>query len=149
MDSLPKLAEALGVEIHQLIDASEAWQNVPVIGAVGQATLGRILTGNGSASVAATVRVPAVLGDVIAISVVGSSLYPRYTTGDFIIASEPSVNPADVVGKECVIITTDDRVAVKFIQKVEGGAPIVISHNEPPQTDIGIKRCYQVVYVVR
>jgi len=151
MDSLPKIAKALGIDPHQLIDASEAWQEVPVIGTVGQATLGRLLTAeNGGETSRMRVKVPAVLGDVVAISVVGSSLYSRYNTGDVIIASEPSVSPASAAGKECIVITPDMRVAVKFLQKSADSATIVaISHNEPPQTDLSISRCYPVVYVVR
>lgn len=147
MDSLPKIAKALGIDPHHLIDASEAWQEVPVIGTVGQATLGRILTADGSRM---RVKVPAVLGDVIAISVVGSSLYPRYNTGDVIIASEPSIDAQLANGRECVVITPDHRVAVKFLQKSSDSAAMVAtSHNEPPQTDMAIARCYPVVYVVR
>ncbi len=96
------------------------------------------------------VKVPAVLGDVIAISVVGSSLYPRYNTGDVIIASEPSVQPSNASGKECIVITQDQRVAVKFLQKSADSSTIIAtSHNEPPQSDLSIARCYPVVYVVR
>lgn len=151
MESLPKIAKALGIDAHHLIDASEAWQEVPVIGTVGQATLGRILSPeNGAESARMRVKVPAVLGDVIAISVVGSSLYPRYNTGDVIIASEPSVDPASAGGKECILVTSDQRVAVKFLQTAPGSATVVAtSHNEPPQADMNISRCYPVVYVVR
>lgn len=151
MESLPKLARALGVELYQLIDASEAWQDVPVIGAVGQAVMGRILHQNCSNDAAKQkVKVPAVFGDVIAVSAVGSSLYPRYNTGDVIIASEPSITPAEAAGRECVVITDDERVAIKFVQNTsDGGNTIATSHNEPPLSDLRIMRCYPIVYVVR
>lgn len=151
MESLPKIARALGIEPHHLIDASEAWQEVPVIGTVGQATLGRLLANESCGDVPRMrVKVPAVLGDVIAISVVGSSLYPRYNTGDVIIAAEPAIDPGSAAGKECVVITADHRVAVKHLQKSADSATIVAtSHNEPPQTSMQISRCYPVVYVVR
>lgn len=152
VDSLPKIAKALGVEPHLLIDASEAWQEVPVVGTVGQATLGRILPAdtNGGNTTRMRVKVPAVLGDVIAISVVGSSLYPRYNTGDVIIASEPSIDPKDANGRECIVVTSDQRVAVKFLQKSgDVVAILATSHNEPPLQDMHIHRCYPVVYIVR
>lgn len=149
LESLPRIAKALGVSPEELLDASGAWQQIPVIAVVGQDLWGHALSGghtsNGSA---ASVQVPSAYGDVIAVSVAGPALYPRYSSGEVIIAHEPSVLPVDAVGKECVIVTEDNRVGVKFVQKAAEGV-IYFSHNEPPTSNLSVSRCYPIAYVLR
>lgn len=151
MESLPKLAQALGVPPEQLIDASGAWQMAPVIASLGQTAWGHLIEhGNGSGAAVATVKVPAAYGDVVAVTIIGTAFYPRYNTGDVILAAEPSGEPAQFVGKECVVVSPDGDVSIKFVQKAaDGPSFILISHNEPPSSDRIVARCYPVVAVIR
>lgn len=148
VDSLPKLAKALGVKVVELIDASQAWSSVPVYGVLGHAVWVR-LKPMGLVPLP-TVQVPAALGDVLALTFAGAAMYPRYSEGDIVAVSQEPQDPTECIGRECLVGVDTGYYALKFVQhNREPGHYTLTSHNEPPVPDRKIVTCRPVVYVGR
>lgn len=146
--SLPKIAKALNVDIGELLDASNAWQDAKVLGDVGQTIWTRFKKYNGKSC--PTVRLPAAIGEVLALTVSGPALYPRYTEGDVIAVTKKPVDPDLCIGRESLVTLDSDYVALKTVQPSgEPGRYTLISHNEPPVLSRTIACCRPVVFISR
>lgn len=145
--SFPKIAEALNVDVVDLIDASNAWQDVELMGSIGQAVWVRFKR-NGKST--PTVRMPAALGNITAVAISGSALYPRYTEGDVVAVTEDPSDPAQCINRECLVTVDTGYSALKTIQLgADGDHYALISHNEAPVMDRKIVACRPVVFVSR
>jgi DNA-binding XRE family transcriptional regulator len=148
VESLPKLAKALGVSVSELIDASQAWTEVPVFGVLGHAIWVK-LKPLGIAPMP-TVKIPAAIGEVLALTISGSSLYPRYSEGDVVAVTEASQDPLECIGRECLVGVDTGYYALKVVQPNRTpGHFMLTSHNEPPVMDRKLVTCRPVVYVGR
>ena len=145
--SFPKIAEALNVEVGELLDASNAWQDVPLLGSFGQNVWMRFKSAGKSTP---TVRMPSAIGNVIAVSIIGPALYPRYTEGDVLAVAEDPVDPTECYGRECLISTDTSYFAIKTVQPgIQPGHLTLLSHNEPPVINRAVTTCRPVVFVSR
>ena len=145
--SFPKIAEALNVDVGELLDASNAWQDVPLLGSFGQTVWARFKSAGKSTP---TVRMPSAIGNVLAVSITGPILYPRYTEGDVLAVMEDSVDPKDWIGRECLISTDTHYFAIKHVQPgLKPGHFTLLSHNEPPVINRAVVTCRPVVFVSR
>ena len=134
-EGLETLAKAFGISVPQLFEAS--WQMVPVFGVVEDDGFVRPL-GNGS-SPTTRIRAPAVYGDILALSVIGDPLYPRYLDGDVILCAKSPVRAHECIGKECVIQLENGQTMVRWVHK--GSTPdkyVLTLHNQPPLIDATI-----------
>lgn len=143
--SLKKIAAALGVKPGEVLDVSNAWQEVPIFGIVGAKGIIRPAGENGERR-AARVRVPLAMGDVMAIAVEGQSLYPRYDDGTVILCPKAPGDPTKSMGRECFVVLAN---GVSMIRRVERGssddAYTLTSHNQPPMLDEEIMTCRPVI----
>ena len=148
VESLPKLAKALGVPVSELIDASQAWTEVPVFGVLGTAIWVKIKP-LGPAPLP-KVKIPAAIGEVLALTIAGPAMYPRYSEGDVVAVAEQSSDPDDCLGRECLVGVDTGYYALKIVQanRVQGHY-VLASHNEAPISDRKIVTCRPVVYVGR
>jgi transcriptional regulator with XRE-family HTH domain len=141
-DSLEVLAKAFGVSVPQLFEAS--WQMVPVFGLIEDRGLVRPL-GNGITS-AEKVRAPAVYGDVLALSVVGDSMFPRYLDGEAVLCAKAPAPPADCIGRESVVQLDNGYTLLRFVHAgSEPGKFVLTSHNQPPIVGATIILCRPVI----
>ncbi|MFK4824816.1 XRE family transcriptional regulator [Paenochrobactrum sp. BZR 588] len=88
--------------------------------------------------------------DAIAFEVVGDSMWPRYDPGDIIICYKQGVSPAEVIGWEAAVKTSDEKRYLKRILK--GGTSNhydLESHNAPPIRNVGIVWAAAVQSVIR
>ncbi len=147
VDSLPKIAKALGVDVLDLIDASKAWTDVPIFGSVGQDGAIRAFPNGQNAS---TARVPAAYGDVIALTISGMSQYPRYNEGDVLACAEASYDASQCLNRECVVTLDMGTAFLRIVQAgFEPGTYNLTSHNQPPMLNMKIVACRPVLYVGR
>jgi repressor LexA len=97
-----------------------------------------------------TVEVPVGFGSVEALKVRGDSMFPAYRDGDIICVAEFDGNVNELIGKECLVITADDRWLLKTIER--GSMPEryhLFSHNAPMMRDVQISEATPVKYVVK
>lgn len=145
VESLPKIAEALGVTVAELIDTSQVWVDAPVVGNIGTA-IWASLKFNGTKNLP-TVRVPAAFGELLVLMVNGSAYYPRYLDGELIGITKNSRDPADCIDQECLVGIDGGQYALKTIYA--GTAPgrfALGSHNEPMMHDRAVLSCRPVIY---
>jgi transcriptional regulator with XRE-family HTH domain len=143
--SLKKVAEALGVKPAELLDASNAWQDISVFGFVGLDGMVRAAAENGSIA-ARKVKVPTALGETVAIMVEGQSLYPRYDAGAILVCSKASVDPAAAIGRECFLVLANGTTLIRRVEKGGGDDTYMLTaHNLPPMLDQEILACRPIV----
>lgn len=144
MESLQALASAFGCEVVDLLVASDAWQNVPVFGIVGDGGCVRPYEDDDDPRM---VKAPAAHGELLALLVESDSLYPRYLRGEVILI--PKAIPTDcaaAVGKECLVYLPNGKAMLRFVQA--GTKPnhfTLVTHNRPPMTDVALVTCRPVV----
>lgn len=143
--SLKKIAAALGVRPAELLDTSNAWQEVSILGHIGERGIFRPAGDNGNHK-GRRVKVPLALGDVVALQVQGGALYPRYDDGTLLICAKASVSPTIGVGHECFIVMPD---GISQVRRVERGASDKLFnltfHNQPPLLNVEIINCRPVL----
>jgi transcriptional regulator with XRE-family HTH domain len=142
--SLKKIAKALGVTPAQLLDTSNAWQEVQIMGFLGDKG---IFTPAGNTD--KRVKVPLALGDVVALQVEGMGLYPRYNDGATIICAKAPADAKEGVGHECFVVLAN---GVSMIRNVDRGSSDKLynltSHNQPPLLNTEILVCRRVLLVL-
>ena len=145
-ESLESLADALGVKVAELIDASDAWQRVPVFGVVNDGGVihpsDKVKSKNGL-----RFRAPMAFGDLLALAVPTDSLYPRHMKGDAIFTTKDHVDPAECEGRECLVQLDN---GVSMIRIVHHGSAKnkfnLTAHNAAPMLNQSIVVCRPVVY---
>lgn len=147
MESLPKIAKALGVNVAELIDASKAWDDVPIFGAVSIDGAVRAFPNGQHAS---TARIPAAYVAFIVLTILGLNQYPRYNEGDILACSAEPVSVDTCLNRECMV-TLDGGIA--YLRIVQPGSERerynLASHNQPPMLNVKIMSCRPVLYVGR
>ena len=145
-ESLESLADALGVKVSELIDASDAWQRVPVFGVVND---GGVVhpSDKGKGKNGLRFRAPMAFGDLLALSVPTDSLYPRYMRGTAIFCTKDHVDPSECIGRECLVQLDH---GVSMIRIVHPGSAKnkfnLTTHNAAPMFNQSIIVCRPVVY---
>jgi DNA-binding Xre family transcriptional regulator len=145
VESLSKLADALGVKVAELIDASDVWQQVPVFGVVeaGGTVIPRKAV-NGK--VPTRVRAPAAFGELLALIVNNNSLYPRYVKGEVIFCGKNPVEPDECLNRECLVWLEDGNSALRFVAEgTERGRYNLLTHNQTPELNQPLVSCRPVV----
>jgi DNA-binding XRE family transcriptional regulator len=143
IDSLTKIAEALGVSPTELLVLSDAWFDAPILGIIID---GGYYTASPNGSVQETIKVPAALGDVLVLRVETDSLQPRYGRGEHVLVQKQPAEPKAVLGRECLVFMTNGHSVLRTI--VKGSRPklyTLTTHNQPPMRDVGILTCRPVV----
>lgn len=151
LESLATIAKALNVSAAELIDASRAWQDVPVFGTVGDLGMVTLKGRNGTYPGRShnSVKVPTALGDVLALVVHGTALYPRYGDGDVLVCQEDICDPDACVGRECLVQIKGGAMVIKILQQSALADHYTLtSHNMPP-IEREIESCRPVVYIHR
>lgn len=134
-ESLHAIATGLGVTVPQLFEAS--WQEVPVFGVVENGGYIRPV-GNGAAH-APKVRAPAVYGDLLAFTVAGNAMAPRYMDQEVIMCAKAPAPPEECIGKECAVHIDTGQTLLRWVHKgSEPGKYVLTSHNQPPIVDAAI-----------
>jgi len=148
---MPRIASALGVRPSELIDSSKAWLEVYITGIISQNHEVQPVHNNEKNGQKLTATVPAALGDIEAILVVGNHLYPRYDDGNVITySSSENITLEELIGMECVITLTNGLTYIKTI--VRGSGPDLYhltSFNSPPVYDVHIKSASPIRWVGR
>lgn len=144
MESLQALASAFGCNVVDLLVASDAWQDVPVFGIVGEGGIVRPYEGDGAAQ---EVRAPAAHGDLLALRVESDSLYPRYLRGETILIQKHVMSDcADAIGKECLVYLPNGKSMLRFVQAgVKPHHFTLIAHNQPPLNEVALLTCRPVL----
>ena len=145
VDSLSKLADALGVKVSELIDASDVWQQVPVFGVVEDGGIVKPrVAGKGKAP--PRVRAPMAFGELLALIVHNNSLYPRYVKGDVIFCGKNPCAPDDCLDKECLVWFEDGSSALRFVHPgTTKGRYNLMAHNQTPELNQVIVSCRLVI----
>jgi transcriptional regulator with XRE-family HTH domain len=144
--SLKKIAEALGVKPAELLDTSNAWQDISVLGIIGQKGVVRAASENGSHHKARKINVPAALGETVALVVEGQSLYPRYDDGAILVCSKAPTDPAAAVGRECFVVLSNGASMIRRVEKgASDDAYMLTAHNLPPMMDQEILACRPII----
>lgn len=143
-DSLEKLAKALGVSVGELIDASGAWGDAPLLGVIGEG--GAIMPpANNKKRVG--IKAPAAFGDLIAVAVIDDYLYPRHLSGETLFFSKDTAKPEDCIGRECWVWLENGSNLLRVVHRGSvTGAFNLFSHNQPPLYDQTIVNCRPLVY---
>lgn len=143
--SLKKIAAALGVKPVEILDTSNAWQEVPIFGIAGPKGIVRPAGDNGQRP-PKRIRVPLALGEAMALMVEGQSLYPRYDAGAIIVCAKAPIDPSMGVGRECLVILSNGIAMLRRIDKgSQDDTYTLTSHNEPPMLDQEILTCRPVI----
>jgi DNA-binding XRE family transcriptional regulator len=146
--SLKKIATALGVKPAELLDTSNAWQTVPVFGFIGEKGVFRP-GGSGSTAPPEQVKIPLALGDVVALRVDGSHLYPKYEDGVTIICAKDTTTAATCVGRECLVVLPDGFAMIRHVARGwEDEHYNLTFHNQPPLLNVEIINCRPVLLVL-
>lgn len=149
MASLEKLADALGVKVPELIDASDVWQQVPLFGVVEDGGVVSPSKQKGKKTIA-HVRAPLAFGSLLALLVTNDSLYPRYFKNDVIFCTKDPAGPEGCLDRECLVTLEN---GVSMIRLVHAGTAKerynLMSHNHAPQSNRAIVICRPVVYSTR
>ena len=146
--SLKKIAAALGVRPSELLDTSNAWQEVPVLGYIGEKGIFR------PSAVEDThepplVKVPLALGEVIALQVQGNALYPRYDEGATIICARAPTPPEEGVGHECYVVLANGISQIRHLDQGSGEDLYNLTfHNQPPVLNVALMNCRPVLMVI-
>lgn len=145
VDSLFAIATALDTTVDKLFDMAGAWQEVPIFG---------VIKGDGGAvskcergKAKKRAKVPAAFGELLAIRVLGSGLYPRYNDGDLIFCAKQSQEADACVGRECLVTLEHGEQLLRFVS--EGTKPKhynLTIHNHPAMFDEQILFCHPVVH---
>ena len=146
VDSLRAIAGALDVEVHQLLDFSGIWQEVPVFGVVEAEGIVRPCSG----TKAPKVRAPVAFGELLALKIGGDALYPRYVKNEALFCTKAVHDAADCIGKECLVLLENGQNLVRFVY--QGATPNHYNlsvHNQPPIMDAAIVGCRPIVYSTR
>jgi repressor LexA len=143
--SLKQIAKALGVKPSELLDTTAAWREVSVFGVVGPKGVVEPYGNNGRIKKPPRVKIPAALGDSLALVVSGDSLYPRYDDGTILVCPRAASDPAQCVGRECYVVLSD---GVGLLRKVEPGNDDgrfnLLIHSQSPTLDAEIVTCRPV-----
>jgi transcriptional regulator with XRE-family HTH domain len=144
------IAQALGVRASELIDVSRAWIEIDITGITSEDQQIFPVSNGERARHKSTVNVPAALGDVDAVLVVGNILYPRYSDGDIITFAWQQDDINTLIGKECVILLTNGKTYIKTIAPgSQPGRYHLTSFNTPPIYDAEISRATRIGIVIR
>jgi transcriptional regulator with XRE-family HTH domain len=144
--SLKKIAAALGVKPVDLLDTSNAWQDVSVLGIVGPSGAVRAAAENGSHHKDRKIRVPMAFGESVALVVEGQSLYPRYDDGTVLICGKAPIDPSAAVGRECFLVLSNGASLIRRVEKgPEEDAFILTAHNLPPMMGQEILACRPIM----
>lgn len=93
---------------------------------------------------------PGVTSGVVAVRVLGDSMYPVYRDGDKLFYDRQSGDVAECVGRECVVKLQDGRAFVKIVQRSgANGAVNLISHNAPPIENVEPEWIAPIVWIKR
>jgi transcriptional regulator with XRE-family HTH domain len=143
-DSLQKLAAALKVPVGQLIDASGAWSEAPLLGVIAE---------NGEIKPPANnnkrvgIKAPAAFGELLAVVVADDYLYPRHLSGERLFFPKEPVSPDGCIGRECWVWLDSGTSLLRVVyQGSKPNAFNLISHNQPPVYDQAIIACRPLVY---
>lgn len=142
VESLKAVADALGVSIAQLLETSDAWQQAPIFGTIGE---GGMLQACEHAEVQ-YLTVPAAYGELLVLRVGSDSLYPRYNKGEHVLCAKDTVDPKGVLGRECLVHLANGRAMLRMVHA--GSKPNtynLTSHNQPPLNDVAVVSCRPVV----
>lgn len=153
-DTLPKLADALGVDrlwLEKGIDPSgDAWSAVPLMGFVGAG--GEIdpefeqVPPDGLDQIQVPFALP---GEMIALQVKGISMLPRYDPDDVLIVYREQRRALHTFyGEEAAVRTTEGRRFLKVIQK-SGEAIDLISWNDHPIRDVRLEWIGEIYSTIR
>lgn len=150
LESLGRIAEALNVSAAELLDYSKAWQDVPIFGTVGELGIVTQKALNGIVSrVHQPVRIPAALGDVLALAVSGTALYPRYNDGDLLVCPEDIQEAEECIGRECLVQIKDGPMVIRTVYRSALANHFQLSaHNQPP-VEKELASCRPIIYVGR
>lgn len=130
----------------------EMGTEVPIRGVVGA---GAHLLPNSDIGDCGTVDLPFTDGQpLMALRVSGESMFPVYREGDYLICGTNLMTDGrgidGIIGRECVVHTTDDLIAVKVpLDNAETGRWNLMSYNAPMIFDVDLQGVYEVLYVKR
>ncbi len=147
---MPRIAQALGVQPSELIDVSRAWLEIDILGIVAEDQQIIQVSNGAAARHKLTADVPAALGEVDAVLVVGNVLYPRYSDGDIITFVWRNEDIKTLVGKECVVLLKNGKRYIKTI--APGSSPDryhLTSFNGPPIYDAEVRSVARIGFVLR
>lgn len=148
IDTLRKIAEALEMPADALTGAGLV---VPVLGKIGAG--GQVLfaaESGGEEGLPTVPRPPLVAGRLMALEVVGSSMLPKYESGDIIYVrrDHDGVLPG-YLGKYCAVLTAEGGTFLKILAK--GSQPdryTLRSLNAEDMTDVEIQWASPVLFVM-
>jgi phage repressor protein C with HTH and peptisase S24 domain len=85
------------------------------------------------------IKAPAVYGPLLALTVVGDAMYPRYLDKDIILCAKAPAPPEECIGKECVVQIENGQTMLRWVHKgASTGKYVLTSHNQPPIVDATI-----------
>jgi transcriptional regulator with XRE-family HTH domain len=143
-ESLHRLAQALNVPVGQLIDASGAWADAPLLGVIGEGGEIRPPANNKKRI---GVKAPAAFGDLLAVTVVEDHLYPRHMRNERLFFPKDAIPCEDCVGRECWVWLESGISLLRVVhQGAKPGVYNLTSHNQPPLYDQPIVACRPLIY---
>lgn len=148
IDTLRKVAEAMEMPVDALTGAG---LTVPVLGKIGAG--GQILFATDfveEGDLPSAPRPPLVVGRLMALEVVGSSMLPKYEAGDIVYVrrDHEGILPS-YIGKYCAVRTIDGGTFLKLLGA--GGVPdryTLRSLNAEDMTDVEIEWASPVLFVM-
>lgn len=154
-EKLMKFAREKGVLSRRKIDsrhgaATVDEREIPLSGYVGAGATVIRLKHDTSTEVIERIEVPAAFGDVEAYKVRGDSMYPAYRDGDILCVEPYDDSPDQLIGKECLVITTKDEWLIKQLERgTRPGRYHLISHNAEPKRDVEIIQASPIRFVIK
>jgi transcriptional regulator with XRE-family HTH domain len=146
--SLKKIAAVLGVKPAEILDASNAWQKVPVFGIIGDRGVFKP-AGEGATAPPPQVKVPLALGEVLALQIAGPSLYPRYEDGAIIIYPKTPGRADTYIGQECFVVLSDGVSMIRRVDRGSGDDHYTLTfHNQPPLINVEVVTCRPILLVL-
>lgn len=92
---------------------------------------------------------PGAAPGAVGVRVRGDSMYPVYSEGDLLFYAEQR-NPAELIGRECVVRLADGRLFIKIIRRgATPGRYSLHAHNAPPLDDVEIDWAAPVQWIRR
>ncbi len=153
-DTLPRLAEALGINALWLRDGhGPQWRRVPLVGYLEKGErLSRVATGTGDdGMIAPTMAFDLEAADPIAVEVRGMSMMPAYRPGDILICTRLAPARASLFeNRDCVVqLTTGDRYAKHVAAGSAAGLYTLLSYKGPPLADVRLDWAAPIVWIKR
>lgn len=129
------IAKATGVSAAYLYGEERPGRMVPVVSYVGAGAAVYPAEGATIDFIAVPDGVPQ---DAVAARVCGDSMLPAYRDGDHIICGRQrfGTDIIDLIGRECIVRLSDDRVFLKVLMKTASGIWSLLGYNCDPILEV-------------